>query len=400
MATSDFFKKKQPWSKVKDRVVAGYLKPYCAKLLAMHKPLKIVDCFAGKGKFDDGEDGSPMMIARTIKEILKNSDSYDYKNIEACFIEKKYHKDLEKNLLYQSNCRVISGNFEDNIKQILEKNKNLGTNLFLYIDPYGIKSLSFEIFNSLKTMDNVSTEVLMNFNSFGFLREGFRLLKKDMPKELKVSNYEMDGKNSIERMNEIANGDYWQSIIEDKNSGKLTMFEAEQKFIKVYTNELKNTYKYVLHIPIKEKRKHLPKYRLIFGTNHHEGLFLMVDNMNKNWKQFLNDVQDKSLFDEFEFPDYEVLDLSIEDKILEILSDNKQIEFKILLIKLIDFFGISYSITDYITKLKILGGETSNQLGGLFAPPTKIKIIRNYKTSSGKVPKDLNWNNEIYIERK
>lgn len=400
MSIDNFFKKKQPWSKVKDRVVAGYLTPYCAKLLATKKPLKIVDCFAGKGKFDDGEDGSPMMIAQIIKDILKNPKSYANKNIEACFIEKKYYKDLEKNLQYFSQCRVISGNFEDTIKQILEKNKNQDVNLFLYIDPYGIKSLSFEVFKSLKTMDNVSTEILMNFNSFGFLREGFRLLKYTMPNELNEVTFEHDEKNSIEKMNIIANGDYWQNIIKDKSDNKITMFEAEKRFVEKYTSEMKKIYKYVVHISIKEKRKHLPKYRLVFGTNHHEGLFLMVDNMNKNWKQFLIEAQDKSLFEEFDFPDYEIIEVSIEDKILEILSNKKQMTLKTLFMELIAFFGIAYSTSDYTEKMKVLAGEFHPQLGGLFASTTKIKIIRDYKTSSGKVPKDLNWNNEIYIERK
>ncbi len=91
MASENFFDKKQPWSKIKDKVVSGYLEPYCAKLLFTGKPLKIVDCFAGKGKFDDGQEGSPLMIARVIRNILRNETSYKNKNIEACFIEKKYH---------------------------------------------------------------------------------------------------------------------------------------------------------------------------------------------------------------------------------------------------------------------------------------------------------------------
>lgn len=49
----DFFVEKKPWSEVKDQLLGCYLKPYVAKILHTRKPLVYVDCFAGKGKFDD-----------------------------------------------------------------------------------------------------------------------------------------------------------------------------------------------------------------------------------------------------------------------------------------------------------------------------------------------------------
>lgn len=399
MATSKFFQKKQPWSEVKDKIVSGYLTPYSAKLLATKKPLKIVDCFAGKGKFDDGKDGSPIMIAKVIKNILKTENAYQNKNIEAYFIEQKYHNKLKDNLQYYSQCKVISGSFEENILKILDKNNNENTNLFLYIDPYGIKSLSFQVFDKLKSMETISTEILMNFNSFGFLREGFRLLGKDIPTELSKSNYETDGKNTIVRMDEIANGNYWQQIILDKNNGKLNMYEAEELFMREYINQLKSVYDYVVNIPIKEKRERLPKYRLIFGSNHHEGLFLMVDTMKKGWNYFLENSNEHSLFKEFELPDYNIGDINLEQEILKLIPLNETIKFVNLLKKLVNKYGICFSIVEYREKLAILSGEDKNSLGGLFSDD-KINIIRNYETTSGRVPKDFDWNNEIYIERK
>ncbi len=395
MAIDNFFEKKQPWSEVKDKVVSGYLTPYCAKLLATNKPLEIVDCFAGKGKFNDGKDGSPIMIAKVIKNILNSKNAYANNNIEACFIEEKYYDDLKENIQYFSKCKVVSGNFEDNIFSILEKQIN--TNLFLYIDPYGIKSLSFDIFKSLKKMDNISTEILMNFNSFGFLREGFRLMGKPIPKELSKSNYE-DGKNSIEKMNEIANGNYWQQIILDKNNQKIDMYQAEEIFVKKYTLELKSIYSYVINMPIKERRERIPKYRLIFGTNHHEGLFLMVDTMKKGWNHFLKNANEHSLFKEFELPDYNIGDINLEEEVLKLIPHNDQIELLELLKALVNNYGVCFSIAEYRNILAILSGEDKNSIGGLFSN-NKIKIIRNYKTETGQKAKDLNWNNKIYIKR-
>ena len=358
MATENFFKIKQPWSKVKDGVIKGYLTPYCAKLLATNKPLKIIDCFAGKGKFDDGTNGSPVIIAKIIKNILNSKNTYKNKNIEAYFIEQKYFNELKANTQYFSNCKVISGSFEDNILSIINKNET--SNLFLYIDPYGIKSLSFQIFRYLKEMDNISTEILMNFNSFGFLREGFRLLKYSIPDELNEVTFEKDEKNSIEKMNIIANGTYWQDIIKDKNENKISMYKAEEIFIIKYISKIKNIYKYVINIPIKEKSSNLPKYRLIYGTNHHDGIRLMIDEMNKAWDKILK-ISNNNIFELFELPSYyATINYNLEDEILKYTE--KEIHIKELLLKLIDIFGITYRYSEYTYML----GKLSKVPEGLF----------------------------------
>ena len=53
----DFFKTKKIWSEVKDELLGCYLVPYFNKILSMGNPILYVDCFAGKGKFDDGKNG-------------------------------------------------------------------------------------------------------------------------------------------------------------------------------------------------------------------------------------------------------------------------------------------------------------------------------------------------------
>ncbi len=55
--TKNFFKEKKDWSIFKDKILDYYLTPYIAKIVRTGKPLIIFDCFAGKGKFDNGEKG-------------------------------------------------------------------------------------------------------------------------------------------------------------------------------------------------------------------------------------------------------------------------------------------------------------------------------------------------------
>ena len=72
---SRFFEKKQAWSRVKDRLLLSYLPQYFQKVLKTRRPIFYVDCFAGKGRSDDGEPGSPC-IALDIRKDKSSVSSY------------------------------------------------------------------------------------------------------------------------------------------------------------------------------------------------------------------------------------------------------------------------------------------------------------------------------------
>ena len=80
----DFFVEKKPWSEVKDQLLGCYLKPYIAKILHTRKPLIYVDCFAGKGKFDDGKQGSPLIALDLIHYDRTASNSASLYRFELC----------------------------------------------------------------------------------------------------------------------------------------------------------------------------------------------------------------------------------------------------------------------------------------------------------------------------
>lgn len=214
--TRNFFKSKKGWSCQKDEIFERYLEPYISIILNTYKPVVIVDCFAGKGKYDDGKTGSPIIIANHIRTVLA-SDKQN-KNLRGLFIESNYAKELEVNLRGYKNCELLLGTFKENIDKILALDSSC--NLFLYIDPYGIKCLDFQQFERIRAKNFFSLEMILNFNSFGFLREGCRLLHLNYESLLNDDQggeeYELDEANTIERMNDIANGIYWQDIIRKK----------------------------------------------------------------------------------------------------------------------------------------------------------------------------------------
>ena len=138
-----------------------------SKVLLTYKPIFYVDCFAGKGKFDDGKDGSPR-IALKIRDDCIGRTSVQDARIDACFIDFNYADDLNNNIAdYRNtngNITVISGRYEDEIERLLATKR--GVNVFLYIDPYGIKALDYGLFSKFADYGFNSIEMLINMNSF------------------------------------------------------------------------------------------------------------------------------------------------------------------------------------------------------------------------------------------
>jgi len=221
---------------------------------------------------------------------------------------------------------IISGRYEEQIAGIL-KSKN-GCNVFLYVDPYGIKALNCSLFDSFASQRFNSIELLINMNSFGFIREGCRVLGiKFEENELMKDLIEYDStqlasdENSKAALNKIAGGDYWINIIEKKRKGEISAYDAEAEFADAYCKRLRKSYTYVLNMPLRIKPGQVPKYRMIHATNHPAGALIMVDNIFGRW-ELMQDIQNggqQSFWDED--IDNGIIDESeIELKVMEHLS--------------------------------------------------------------------------------
>ena len=144
-------------------------------------------------------------------------------------------------------------------------------------------------------------------NSFGFIREACHALGTSFnDKAIFDDLVEYDpskmhkSSESIDELNAIAGGDYWQDIINQYKTGTIDGYEAEARFSEQYCQRLRQSYKYVLNMPLRIKKGQRPKYRLIHATNHRDGCLLMVDNICNRWEA-LQEIQSGgqlSLFEE------------------------------------------------------------------------------------------------------
>lgn len=324
----DFFVEKKPWSKVKDELLGCYLKPYVAKILHTHKPLAYVDCFAGKGKFDDGNPGSPLIALEIFRQGLASTKLDGKARIGAAFIDLNYASDLERNLSNYNGIKIVSGAYEDTIEDLL--NTKTGYNVFLYIDPYGIKALDCTKFDNFANGQFNTIELLINMNSFGFIREacnamGTKFKIDDVGFFDDLVEYDptfLDATDkSIEALNRIAGGDYWENIIIEYKNGEIDGYAAEECFSEQYCQRLSESYKYVLNMPIRIHQNQHPKYRMIHATNHPSGCVMMADNICNRW-ELLKNIQNSGQLTLFQV-DYnnQIIDeAKITDYVIELFS--------------------------------------------------------------------------------
>lgn len=311
---SDFFDKKQEWSKIKDELLLSYLPAYFQKILFTRRPVFYVDCFAGMGVFKDGQPGSPMIALNIRRDALAKSLAPDAR-IDMCFIDKRYETELKSNTSAypEFDCHgrkiIIGGKYEEQILDLLRDHSN--HNVFLYIDPYGIKALNYDLFTQSAGFRPPSFEMLINMNSFGFIRAACRAMNVpcddiDVRDLVEYDSTEFDtSPQSITLLDKIAGGHYWREIVgrykQEKQTDSRACYRAENAFSQFYKDRLRRTFRYVLDMPLRLKAGGPPKYRLIHVTNHPDGCTLMADNMMSRAKELLVIVQNKmqlSLFDQ------------------------------------------------------------------------------------------------------
>lgn len=324
----DFFKAKKPWSETKDALLGCYLKPYFAKIKNLKKPICYIDGFAGKGKFDDGKDGSPRIALKALDHSFENFNTSTKPIVNSYFIDVNYADDLRENLsdFNQYNVHIIDGTFEKYIEKILSQNQNCS--IFLYIDPYGIKALNAD--NLIYYAGRFkSIELLINFNSYGFFRDACRILNvkiKDKTIDNIVENleeYDNTPIDSEDTLTKIIGTNHWVNTILKYKEGNINGGEAETEISYFFCNRLKNGYKYVLNMPIRRKDELGTKYRLVHCCNHPDGCVLMADNMYKRSLEHRDERHGGQLsFLEFTVDDKAIDDSEIEKKLKFEIPEN------------------------------------------------------------------------------
>jgi three-Cys-motif partner protein len=163
----EFFSELKDWSARKLAIIKKYVDGFSRILGRSNKEIYYVDGFAGQGVYDNGEKGSPVLVAEaslafqqgnmpfTLKCINVEKDHENYANLAA---ETQRFGGLVEN---------IEGTFEDNIDTILSK--TIGHPTVFFIDDFGVKGTGWDAVEKVVVRKD-STDLWIRFDYKTILR--------------------------------------------------------------------------------------------------------------------------------------------------------------------------------------------------------------------------------------
>jgi three-Cys-motif partner protein len=187
-------------SEAKVKLLNEYLLRYLSIICndGYTKEINVYDLFCGEGLYQNGGEGSPLIIMRAINNVLKNTSKHPPK-INCLFNDKdqvkvnKVKKAIKAKSLYnksQGNLNFSSIDYEQCLSKLYSKAQLLkDEKMFIFIDPYGYKNIKTSHIKNL-LMGN-KAEVLLwlpTQHMYRFDGDGAPTALKDFIEELMPMN--------------------------------------------------------------------------------------------------------------------------------------------------------------------------------------------------------------------
>lgn len=284
-----FFERQLEHSKAKLALLKNYALVWMRKVTlgTPERRCLIIDTFAGAGYYEDGSEGSPILLIKEAMNFAEQSKCFKtskFNNITLIFSEKNKETfiKLKENIENLINQKIVSekfnvlnkynnieiaitnDSFENFVNNLLAKIDNIIPTL-MFIDPFGYKNISLDIISKLiQQYDNC--ELLINF----MYEEFNRFLFKE------------DNKNFVETQKGFY-GNNLSEIQEKIKNSCSTPKERREIIISGYKENLKNAgADYILDFDIEKNNK--VKMTMVFCTRNLYGFDVMKENMFKTCK--------------------------------------------------------------------------------------------------------------------
>ena len=332
-------------TKVKHEILSKYLKSWI-NVLGKWQKVCYFDCFAGRGMYEDGSDGSPIIALKAINDLKQNRKHIQ--EVVCTFIEKDesncdnlskvIYAELSRDPTAYSSITVkppINDEFVNVASKITKKSNKLDPSFF-FIDPFGFGGIPFETIKDILSIPK--TEVFINF------------MIRDVNRFLSSSNHQ----RSIEDLFGI---DDVMGVIGSQYSD----MDTKTALLKLYRKQLHENagVKFTFPFKVNADKRLQTTYYLIHATNHLRGCEIMKDIMHKAGTQgrfgYLGPAEGQMVLTNFD-------NLSEFKNYLLNIFDTQTISFEEIRIKTIN--ETMYVKKDYQYALKDLEDESKVYIDG------------------------------------
>lgn len=293
--SNNFFEEQKDWSKRKLAIVQQYLAGF-TKILGSSTTQSCVyyiDGFAGKGIYDDGSKGSPVLAAELSQEYRNHQKKYKLNciNVEA---NNENFQNLEKSTTqFRGIVENLNGTFSSQIPTILQNIGNCPA--FFFIDPFGVSGANWS--DMVQILHRAApTDLWLRFDHrtvrrlSGFFESGSRGADSKVERLLRFF-----GVHRAENL--------FQKL--DGNTPEDRIVNAVNYYAERPESELKNlkNFGYSAGFPIISLEGQ-NKYHLVFAASHRKAVILAsetVYSVERNRTQEMQEYQQKKTGQPFLF---------------------------------------------------------------------------------------------------
>jgi three-Cys-motif partner protein len=271
-----FFAAQQGAAVLKLAVLKRYLYPFAMKIGSTAPGRRVVylDPYAGKGEYDDGSPGSPLLAARTSHQIAEN------RILECLYAEEKRpvaRRLSEVLATVEHPHHVWPRRFEDCLDEMLERT-GLAP-MFAFLDPFGL-TIPFDALAGKVLKRSGKTEVLINVSLNGLWHHAGQLNNTS-------EGGEETRKRSIARLDEAMGGDWWQEVWARHSHAQRR--ERDEALVTEYVRRLATAGGggwswWAVDVP--DRWEGPPAYYLAFMTRSMDGVWLFTDALSGAMDEF------------------------------------------------------------------------------------------------------------------
>jgi|GEM_PF-6569537 three-Cys-motif partner protein len=274
MGDTSFWAVPKDWSQRKHAVINYYLKSAINKFIfgSATGGVVVLDGFAGRGEYEDGTPGSPVIIGKLAEEQFQRHPSRDLRvwNIELNHENFSHLIHVTEPWVQRGYVTNLQGSFQDHLPTVL---KNSGQSLlFAFLDPYRPRELAFADFAPLLERQSQTELCIVFFSS---------IIQRHLVPMLPAANVNDRFRQArTEHLNRIFGDGRWQRLI-DKES--LSLDNIVECYIEGILDRARlgctrwQPDVFVCYHQIYARVGKDKKYHIIFVTRHIDGVELMND---------------------------------------------------------------------------------------------------------------------------
>lgn len=263
-----FFRSERPAAVLKHAILQQYVVPFVSKTGSTSTDGRVVyvDGYAGRGRSEDGVDGSPALIAAAARTVS------EYRRLECHFVEKDKSNHTALRAMLQAEADdLVWETYEGTVEQHLDALLRVadGVPLFMFLDPFGF-AISFDdvvnkIYGRPWHQYSPGTEVLLNFSANAVRRTaGILDSTKDNPAAPK----------QMAALDRMCGGGWWREIWRDREDNE----DFVNKVAARYLHEINEAVGCAgVTLDVRNREDLAPVYHLVFLTRHMDGIYKFAD---------------------------------------------------------------------------------------------------------------------------